>query len=247
MRGFKRYSTILRLFSPQRPNWTVSEISQALDTPSSSIYRTMRELSEEGFVEASADAHYRLGSAFIEFDRMMRKTDPLVLKGAPLLQSLIEQAELPCVCVLARLYGDRVICAVDEKTGNTAFSSSYERGLPMPVLYGATSKAILAHLPKRRLDAMLSDAPDDAARSALLSQLKEIRRTGYCVTRGEVDAQLVGLAAPVVNKDLAIWASVSMIVNSSDLTEEIEARITLTLVTLSQFLAQKLTAYSAGA
>lgn len=101
MSGLARYSSILRLFTPEHPNWTVPQISAALDTPTSTVYRTVRELAGEGFLEASVDAHYRLGSAFVEFDRMMRLTDPLVRTGAPLLRDLVHEVRLPCTCVLA--------------------------------------------------------------------------------------------------------------------------------------------------
>ena len=76
MAGFTRYHAILRLFSAQTPAWTVPAMSDALGVPASTIYRTVRELTEAAFLEPSSAASYRLGAAFIEYDRLLRLTDP---------------------------------------------------------------------------------------------------------------------------------------------------------------------------
>lgn len=44
MSGFMRYNKILNLFSERTSSWTVAEISEKLKTPSSTIYRTVREM-----------------------------------------------------------------------------------------------------------------------------------------------------------------------------------------------------------
>jgi DNA-binding IclR family transcriptional regulator len=63
--------------------------------------------------------------------------------------------------VLARLYGDRVICAVNERHESADLVTSYERGRPMPLTRGATSKTILAQLDGRRLKKLLENARED--------------------------------------------------------------------------------------
>lgn len=244
MSGLSRYVSILRLFTARKADWTVQEIGTALEIPKPTIYRTMRELAAEGFVEPSIEGHYRLGSAFVEFDRLIRVTDPLVRAGGPLLRDLIRQAPLPSVAVLARLYKDRVICAVDERTEGVAIPTSYERGRPMPLLRGATSKTILAHLPSRRLRGLLkmqeTPLPTTGDEQALRNELASIRRNGFCITRGEVDSNLVGLAVPIANPDLALSASLSLIVLANSLTPALEQRLVLLLVTSANLITEKL-------
>lgn len=249
MSGLARYSSILRLFTPEDPSWTVPQMSAALGTPTSTVYRTVRELAGEGFLEASVDAHYRLGSAFVEFDRMMRLTDPLVRTGAPLLRDLVHEVRLPCTCVLARLYGDRVISTADERTPGAKIPTSYERGRPMPLIRGATSKAILANLPTRRLKNLLqsegaADASEEAV-SALKKELLSIRKRGYSVTRGEVDPSLIGIAAPIANRDLAISASISVILEASSSTPSAEQRLILLVVSSAKMIVDELEALAA--
>ena len=74
MAGLSRYMAVLRLFSEGVPTWTVAEMADALGVPQSTAYRTVRDLLSEGLVEMSSEARYRLGPAFIEFDRLTRLT-----------------------------------------------------------------------------------------------------------------------------------------------------------------------------
>ena len=69
MSGFLRYNKILNLFSEYRSSWTVAEISEKLKTPSSTIYRIVREMVLAEFLESAAGAYFRLGPAFIKFNR----------------------------------------------------------------------------------------------------------------------------------------------------------------------------------
>ena len=81
MSGLTRFLVVLRLFDEAKNNWTVPEIADVTGIPSSTVYRTARELLAANFLEPAQEGHYRLGSAFIEFDRLIRMTDPLVHLG----------------------------------------------------------------------------------------------------------------------------------------------------------------------
>ena len=89
------------------------------------------------------EGHYRLGSAFIEFDRRTRLTDPLVSVGESMLTDIAYHANIPCA-QFSPGYTATQSCAlqtleVREKRDQT----SYERGRPRPLMRGATSKVIL--------------------------------------------------------------------------------------------------------
>jgi DNA-binding IclR family transcriptional regulator len=240
MAGFERFVAVLRLFDDDRSDWTVPGIAAALNVPASTIYRAVRDLVDHGFLEPSAEAHYRLGAAFVEFDRRVRLTDPLIRIGAATLADLVASARAPCVAVLARLYHDMVICVASLQASEPPIPTSYERGRPMPLLRGATSKAILARLPPRALKKLIEaapGAPDHAGAEPLRRDLALIRKQGFCVTRGEVDAGLVGIAVPVARPDLAITASMSLILRQADVDEALERRLVMLLVASGALLA----------
>jgi DNA-binding IclR family transcriptional regulator len=247
MSALSRSLDVLRLFNESRSDWTVPDIAQALNVPSSTVYRRVRELVAANFLEPAQEGHYRLGAAFIEFDRLIRLTDPLVRLGAALLRDVAVQARIPCVAVLGRLYGDTVMCVADERSPGASIQTSYERGRPRPLTRGATSKAILAQLRTRRLNKLLSsaefpdrDRPFSMSEAEFREELAAIRRRGYSITRGEVDRGLVGLAVPVPVPSEALIASLSLVVKATDLDESIERRLVLLLVSSASLLVESL-------
>lgn len=245
MSGFGRYHSVLELFTEARPSWTVPGISQSLDLPGSTAYRTVRELVKAGFLEPSAGATYRLGAAFIVYDRLIRLTDPLVHAGYGILQEAVRQAHIPCVGLLARLYHETVMCIADEATSGTDFRSSYQRGRLMPLTKGATSKVILAQLNGRRLGKLLKTVAENTQPfgytiDEFKDNLGRIRKAGYCISRGEIDNGLVGVAAPIVAPELGIIASLSLVMSADGLSDAIERRLTLLTVSSAALVSEQL-------
>ena len=193
------------------------------------------------------EGYYRLGSAFIEFDRRTRLTDPLVQVGVPMLTDIVQHANVPCVAVLARLYGNTVMCVADTRSAGTAVQTSYERGRPRPLTRGATSKVILAQLPTRRLNKLLattnsSSSPvTSSSDAAFRNELALIRKNGYCVARGEVDDGRVGLAVPIFIPEQALIASLSLVLDAVSSNESLERRLILLLVSSAALLKEQLT------
>jgi DNA-binding IclR family transcriptional regulator len=245
MSGFSRYQSVLELFTETRPSWTVPGISQSLGLPGSTAYRTVRELVKAGFLEPSAGASYRLGAAFLVYDRLIRLTDPLIRAGYGILQEAVRQAHVPCVGLLARLHHETVMCIADEATSAADFRSSYQRGRLMPLTKGATSKVILAQLSGRKLGKLLKTVAEDTQPfgytvEEFKDNLGRIRKGGYCISRGEIDAGLVGVAAPIVAPELGIIASLSLVLSADGLTDAIERRITLLTVSSAALVSEQL-------
>lgn len=247
MAGLSRYVDVLRLFDEARNEWTVPDMSVALGVPASTVYRTVRDMLAENFLEAATEGHYRLGACFVEFDRLVRVTDPLYRVGTSLLREVAMQARVPCVAVLARLYGETVMCVADAATDDGSVYTSYERGRPRPLTRGATSKAILAQLPARRLVKLLERArttedqgPFAKDQAEFRDELALIRRRGYSVTRGEVDKGLVGIAAPVAVPQRALMGSLSVMVSATMLDDALERRLVLLVVSSASLLVERL-------
>lgn len=240
MSGFDRYNNVLTLFSERKSSWTVADIEDALGTPASTIYRIVRELVAAGFLESAAGSKYRLGPAFVEFDRTINRTDPLIRSGIAFLDALAGQMPIPCATVLARLYGSRVMCVADSRSPSFKRNTSFQRGRPMPITRGATSKAILAQIRGKRLTRLIDPMPAQggSGRDLLATELESIRRNGICTTRSEVDIGLMGSAVPVVNKALGIEASLSCIFDEADFLPEHEPEIFTHLSTFAKLIEQ---------
>jgi DNA-binding IclR family transcriptional regulator len=250
MAGLDRYVAILRVFDQDHPSWTVQALAERLDMPASTVYRTLRELVRNDFVVPATEAQYRLGKAFIEYDRILRLTDPLMQAGVPVLKELVAKTELSCAGILCSLYADHVMCIADAVNGQPSFSSKYERGRPMPLTRNATSQAILAVLPPRHYNKVMANGwqgtSDKAELKAFRKGLAKVRRQGYCIAHGEVAKGLVGLAAPVAASDGEFAASLCLILNEADLTETVERRLVLLLVASASLLSEALKARNSG-
>jgi DNA-binding IclR family transcriptional regulator len=246
MGGLSRYVSVLRLFDEERADWSVAEMAAALRLPVSTVYRTVREMVAVDFLEAGTAGRYRVGACFIEFDRLVRITDPLYRIGATLLRDVVIQARVPCVALLSRLYDDKVMCIADYTSAEDGIQTSYERGRPRPLTRGATAKVILAQLPPRRLSKLLDNASADATPipksvSKFREELAAIRKRGYSITRGEVDKTVVGIAAPVTVMDRALVGSLSLAIPAAKLEDTLERRLVLLVVSSAKFLTSELT------
>lgn len=241
MAGFARFLAVLRLFDEKASAWTVPAMSEALGVPASTVYRTVRDLVSGGFLEAAHESIYRLGPAFIEYDRLLRLTDPLVSAGRSALHDVVTHARTPCVALLSRLYNDQVMCVADEAARDISFRPSYERGRPMPLMQGATSKVILAHLPARHLGRLIGPSNGGEARhAALRRELAEIRKRGFCATASEIDPGLTGIAAPVIVREAGIVASLSLVAEDTRLDEGQRRRLVLLVVSAASLVAEDL-------
>ena len=82
------------------------------------------------------------------------------------------------------------MCVAAAAAGAPSVTTSYERGRPMPLVAGATSKAILAQLPPRRLTRLLACDQGSAGAAGLRATLAAIRKRGHCISprRGSIAA-----------------------------------------------------------
>ena len=153
---------------------------------------------DAGLLVNFAAGRYVIGPAIIEFDRQTRHFDPLIRSAAASLTKLVQTAPVPSVGLLCRIYRLTVIC-VDQAASPQwqSLAVSYERGRPMPLLRGAASLVIAAHLPTRTLKPYFDNhagPADDWDR--FRANFRLIRKQGFAVTTGELDAGLTGISAP---------------------------------------------------
>lgn len=227
---------ILDLFEEEHLRWTPEQMMERLQCPRSTLYRYLRVLTTAGLVTSLPDTGYTLGPRIVELDYMMRSSDPLITNGRPLLQALVK--EIAGIGLLCRYYKDRVLC-VHQETSASEIHSSYERGRAMPIAVGATSRVILAHLNLPQLRQLYAQQSSEFSRKKidksleeLQENLREIRKLGYCLSRGEVTPGVVGIAAPVFDSEDTIIGSLSMVVSETGFNER-RRRINIDRITFS--------------
>lgn len=221
MNSADRLLAVLSLFNEARPFWTVEEAAASLNVSVSTAYRYFRSLCKAGLLDPVIGNGYRLGPGIIEYDRLIQLTDPMIAVARPILDKLQADGEGEVIAILCRLYRERVMCVLEAKGAEPLPNISYERGRPMPMFKGATSKIILAQFPSKTLKRLYDRHFSMIANSGLGNDwnefreiLKEIRRKGHHVSEGEIDPGRVGIAAPIFNKDKDVLGSVSVVCSS---------------------------------
>jgi DNA-binding IclR family transcriptional regulator len=248
--SFERMLAILGLFTEARLEWTPEALMAELGYSRPTLYRYLKTLKEHGFLVGRPNSGFTLGPKVVEMDFLLRRSDPLVLDGRAPLQRLT--AAYPCTAFVARWYGDKVLCVLSEQSA-TDLTSSYPRGRPMPIGRGATSRSIMAFLPRRQLMPLIAARLEDfravgfgADTADVLKGLAEIRRSGVATARAEVTPGVVGVAAPVFDTGRAPVASLTLTISEKRVDDALLARLASDVRAAAAALSEILAHHRAG-
>lgn len=219
---------ILGLFTVERPVLSVDWLVERLQVSRASVYRDIQELVQAGLLEKVDTRGYALGARIVELDRQIRLGDPLLHAAGPLPQQLARESG--GTVLLCRLHARTVLCILEVTGPTPGLTVSYERGRAMPLYRGATSKILLAHLPVARLRQLLEVDAEALAAAGLPQSLPELqqaltplRAQGHVITRGEVDANAVGVAVPLLD-NTRLLGSLSVVLPATRFTPTTERK-----------------------
>ncbi|KRB88923.1 hypothetical protein ASE07_01895 [Noviherbaspirillum sp. Root189] len=211
---------ILNLFREHKPWITIEDVATALEVSAPSAYRYAGELTQAGLLLRTS-GRYRLGPKIIELEYLIRSYDPIIQAAHNLLYGLAELTE--CDVLLCNVY-DQTIVNVFHVPGKHPVNLTYTKGLPMPLFRGSQAHVILAHMERRKLKRIYDAAMADPALAAdaraigsdwaaFSKELKRIRNSGYYISRGELDKDVTGVAAPVFDEKGEIVGSLVLSLN----------------------------------
>ncbi|WP_030599258.1 IclR family transcriptional regulator [Streptomyces fulvoviolaceus] len=205
---------ILGMFSEGKLSVSGQEVATALGTARSTAYRYLQSLVGSGFLEEDPGGGFRLGLRVLELARLARRGYGLSEIALPVMRGLC--TEVGETVLLTRRAGGAAIC-VERCEAEHPVRISYERGSVLPANAGASALALLAWLPEEECRALLEGqrlqrftARTMTDVDVLMARLTEIRRDGYTVSRGELDADILGIAAPVRGSSGAVVAALSV-------------------------------------
>lgn len=206
---------VLDLFDPTHPAWGAEAICAALGCSTPTGYRYIHELLSAGLLRRLPGARYALGPRIVLLDYVMRQADPLLAVARPVMRALADKTG--CDCVLSTLYGTQIIDTHREE-GAGSLTLAYGRGRPRPLFLGAAPKVILSvQTPtflKRLYDAHATEieaAGLGAGFPAFRAALGAIRKRGFHVSRGELEAVLSAVAAPIAARAADTTAAVALV------------------------------------
>lgn len=216
MSSLTRMLSILDLFGAESPVLSTDEIIARRNTSRPTGYRYVRELVASGLLVRAAGG-YSLGPRIIELDWLIRRHDPVLTRSRDIVRDLV--ARTGCSVTQMGLYGDRIV-TIHHERGPEALEIGFDRGRPMPLFRGAPSRAIVAFLPRARLQRLFerhrAELPAGQYRRGFErfhEDMQAVRRAGHAVSIGELDAGKVGIAAPVLHRERGVAGSLCLVLS----------------------------------
>lgn len=214
-----RMLSVLEVFRSCSKPLRLSEISRRSGLSMTTAHRLTHELLDWNALERTDDGRYRLGTKMLELAAVSTLAMSLRERALPSLVRLHQTLPNLTVHLAIRDGVESVFVeALHSVTGATRMN---RMGGRMPLPATATGRVLLAHAPDDIRDAVLTHpikaytshtlvAPD-----ALREELVEVRRVGTSITCSQVIEGTGGVAAPVVDGEREVVASVGILVRLS--------------------------------
>lgn len=217
-----RLLQILDLFTLDRPTIRVEEVVQGFNIVQSTAYRYLKELCDAGLLAQQGKGVYSLGRRIVELERLLQLSDPLLLAGREVMDSLQSFAENRTF-LLCAFYKDAALCVYKVGPDEIMYKGSpmkilRGRGTVLPLFSGAGSQAILANLPPHQIKSIYLTSATQISQAGLggswkdfRSVLSHIRKQGFAQTIGRMNPGMHSVAVPILRGDGKVVGSLLMI------------------------------------
>ncbi|WP_375401652.1 IclR family transcriptional regulator [uncultured Amnibacterium sp.] len=216
---------ILGLFTSDRLKVSAIDVAAELAVARSTAYRYLLTLGSAGYLEEDPTGGFRLGLKVFELARLARSSYGLSQVALPTLRALAHETSE--TTLLTRRSGSRAVCLEREEPSDHRVRLSYERGSALTLNAGASAWVLLAWENPDTVRALLRETPLPrltestlTTEAQIVERLESIREQGYCVTRGELDPDTIGIAAPIWDDQHRVVAGLSVVAVKRRVPEE---------------------------
>lgn len=241
MKSFEKMFNILSLYSMERTSLSISEIESELGYPKSTVFRILNSLEKHNYIERNPDNHrYSLGFNFFRLGSIVQSQLDFRKVALPFMKKLVEKTSE--TVELNIMDGTSRVCV--EKVDSPLDVRNFVRiGERKPLHLGASGKVLLAFHKKDEVEKILSRLEyedENIQTSQLLSKLEDIRKNGYCITKGERVAGSFAVAAPIFGHNGELIASLTIAGPIQRLTDEREKELASLLVEIARTISSHL-------
>lgn len=225
IQSIDRALQVLELFTMEKPEWGVTEISQALNLYKSSVHNILSTLEEREFIKKDPISEkYRLGIKFLLLGNIVDQQIDVKQEAIPYIGKLVK--EFNETVHLGILDGNEVL-SIDQEDSRQSLRSHINVGQRAPLYCTAVGKALLAYQPKDKVSSVIKETglkrytentitdPEE-----LKEELKKIRKQGYAVDNIEHDEGVRCVAAPIRDYTGEVIASLSVSGPASRINEK---------------------------
>jgi len=223
-----RWLEVLSAFLRQ-DQWGVRELAQATELPRSAVHRILHEMRRLGLLSVTSDGQFTVGPVLARLAIVLSRRLDIVRLARPVLEETM------------RSTGETVILGLFDPTQRQVWAvDGVESAHPVRYIWdsvpggrelhlGATGKGILAFLPAAEREEIIEALEpevlaDPSGRARLDAQLRQARKAGWVISRGETYHGAVAVASPVRDATGTLVADIviSWPQSRSDARREIE-------------------------
>lgn len=196
----RKLLNVLGTFTGARPTWTVAELARELGLTTSTAYRYVGLLREEGFLEPATDSAYRVSARVLDLAGAHAASRSDILDVAvPIMTRLRD--DIGETVLVARRAGDFAYC-VERVESEQAVRLQFRRGQAMSLHSGSIPRTLLAFMPPRERERYVASVQphlNSAAHKGLLAPaaLDSLARVGHTESLEEIDPNIWGCAAAI--------------------------------------------------
>ena len=222
---------LLKLFTPERREMLLGEVSRLAELNKTTTHRLLRALQSEAMIEQnSVTGMYRLGPGLMALGVQALSNSDLRIRVRPLLKRLAKDSG---ETVTLEVPIDDSMLILDEVTGGHVIGAVGNVGTRWPLHATSTGKAIIAfdESGAQRLNDSLQSLTEKTIidRLTLEKQFGEIRRRGFAETVDELEEGFSGVATIVRGGLGEILGAMSICGPTQRLTSVRRARLGATL------------------
>jgi len=214
-KSIDRALQILELFSLEKSEWGVTEISKALNIYKSNVHNVLTTLAEKSFVKKDPKTDkYKLGIKFFELGSIVIKNMDLRKIAHPYIEELSK--EFNETVHLGVLDKGRVI-SIEGEESDKGLCSHIEIGKRTPLHCTAVGKAIMAYLSEEEINLVIRGKGLEkftentiTTKKDLENEFKKVRERGYAVDNMEHEEGERCVAGPIRDYTGKVIASMSI-------------------------------------
>lgn len=200
VQSFARGLQVIRSFSAQSPQQTLSEVAQRAGLTRAGARRILLTLEGLGYVRSNG-RQFSLAPRILDLGFAYLSSLPLWNLAEPVMERLVEEVKESCSAAV--LDGPEIVYVLRVPT-HKIMSINLGIGSRLPADCTSMGRTLLAELEPSALDALLREHPPRrrTARTitdigALKRELERVHDQGWCLVDQELEEGLVSLSAPI--------------------------------------------------
>lgn len=203
VQSFARGLEVIRSFSAQTPQQTLSEVAARTGLTRAGARRILLTLQTLGYVESDGRL-FRLTARILDLGFAYLSSMPIWNLAEPVMEALVDEVKESCSAAV--LEGTDIVYVLRVPThkimrntlGVGSRLPAYCTSMGRVLLAGLDDEEVLRRLKASRPKALTKHTVTDL--EALLTKIQQVRRQGWCLVNQELEEGLISLAAPITNR-----------------------------------------------